>query len=249
MSLSMQNPIIAGFDVDEADECVRLGRLLKGRIGAIKLGPRLVVRYGQNLIQEMATYAPVFVDNKYLDIPTVMEAAVRTTFHAGATIATVHAWSGSEALRLLSGVANELSQIRPFQLLAVTVLTSFNTQTMPPPLQQQSIAKQVDELADLALDCGITGLVCSPQEVASLRAKSAKAFLVTPGIRMPGDDTGDQKRIESPAATLLSGSSALVIGRPICMAADPVQAVESILESLRQHDGLASLMQNLRLQQ
>lgn len=228
----LPNPIIAALDVDTADECFRLAEKLSGRVGAFKVGPRLCVRYGAELVTRLSRSAPVFVDNKYLDIPNTMEAAIRATFDAGATLATIHCWSGSEAMRRLAKIEAELNQRRPFKILAVTVLTSFSQETLPPGLESRSIAEQVDDLASLALECGLSGLVCSPHEVSSLRSKSSSAFLVTPGVRLPTDAAGDQKRIETPAEALRRGASALVVGRPIYEAADPIAAIEKILENL-----------------
>lgn len=229
----LDNPLIAALDVDSAEECLRLANLLQGRVGAFKLGPRLIVRHGADLISAIAQKTPVFIDNKYLDIPSTMEAAIRASFEAGATLATVHAWSGPEALRLLAKVEIELNQIRPFKILAVTVLTSFSEETLPPALRSIPIRRQVEDLADLALECGIDGLVCSPQEVASLRSRSKAAFLVTPGVRLATDARGDQKRVETPAQALRSGASAFVVGRPIVQAADPVVAAEVFLAAVK----------------
>jgi orotidine-5'-phosphate decarboxylase len=229
----MLNPIIAALDVDSAEQCFQLAELLKGRVGALKVGPRLVVRYGAELVLRLAQSAPVFLDNKYLDIPSTMEGAIRASFDAGATLTTIHAWSGREAMERLANVERELNAQRPFKILAVTILTSYSVETLPPSLKTEPIAGQVDELADLTLSCGLSGLVCSPHEVESLRKKSAAAFLVTPGVRMASDKKDDQKRVETPSEAMRKGASALVIGRPIIESRDPGGAVEEILSHLR----------------
>jgi orotidine-5'-phosphate decarboxylase len=230
--LDLINPIIAALDVDSADECFRLAGLLAGKVGALKVGPRLVVRYGAEFVSRLARSAPVFLDNKYLDIPSTMEGAIRASFDAGATLTTIHAWSGKEAMERLAEVERELNERRPFKILAVTILTSYSPDTLPPSLKEQPIARHVDELADLALDCGLSGLVCSPHEVQSLRGKSSSVYLVTPGVRLPTDAVGDQKRVETPAEALRKGASALVIGRPIIESQDPVAAAERILSTI-----------------
>jgi orotidine-5'-phosphate decarboxylase len=230
--LDLLNPIIVALDVDTADECLRLAKLLAGKVGALKVGPRLVVRYGAEFVSKLAQSAPVFLDNKYLDIPSTMEGAVRASFDAGATLTTIHAWSGGEAMERLAKVERELNERRPFKILAVTILTSYSPETLPPSLKEQPIARHVDELADLALGCGLSGLVCSPHEVQSLRSKSSSVYLVTPGVRLPTDAVGDQKRVETPAEALRKGASALVIGRPIIEAHDPVVATEHILSTI-----------------
>jgi orotidine-5'-phosphate decarboxylase len=229
----LKNPIIVALDVDSVDTCLRLADQLTGRVGAFKIGPRLVVRYGADLVAKLAKSAPVFVDNKYLDIPSTMEGAIRATFEAGATLATIHAWAGREALERLAKVEAELNQKRPFKILNVTVLTSFSEGTLAPGLEAAPIQSHVDRLARLAFDSGLTGIVCSPHEVEAVRAQSQKGFLVTPGVRLSTDQAGDQKRIETPAEAIRKGASALVIGRPIYEAKDPVAATENILSTLQ----------------
>lgn len=230
--MNLKNPIIVALDVDTRERCMELARTLGPKVGAFKIGPRLSVRYGAELVTELAKQAPVFVDNKYLDIPSTMESALRASFEAGATLATVHAWAGPEALARLAKVEAELGAKRPFKILAVTILTSFNAETLPPHVRAIPIANQVRDLCDMAVESGITGLVCSPQEVADLRARAKNTFLVTPGIRLSSDEKGDQKRVMGPRQAVELGASALVVGRPIVDAADPVAAAERILADL-----------------
>lgn len=229
----LRNPLIVAVDVDSAEACLSLVKQLGSAVGAFKLGPRLVVRYGADLIQTVAKSAPVFVDNKYLDIPSTMEGAIRASFEAGATLATVHAWAGGEALRRLAQVERELNARRPFKILTVTVLTSFSQDTLPPALKERAISSQVEELAKLAFTSGLSGIVCSPHEIEIVRKQSSSSFIVTPGVRLPTDAVGDQKRIETPETAVRKGASAIVVGRPIYEAKDPMVAAESVLESVR----------------
>jgi orotidine-5'-phosphate decarboxylase len=231
----LANPLIVALDVDSPAECARLARLLAGRAGAFKLGPRLLVRAGEALVREVAASAPVFVDNKYLDIPSTMEAAVRATFDAGATLATAHAWAGREALERLARLERDLNKQRPFKILAVTVLTSFAQAGLPPPLDREPIDAQVEALGDLVRASGLSGLVCSPLEAARVKARFPGAYLVTPGVRLPGAEGGDdQKRTLGPAAALAQGADALVVGRPIVGAPDPVEAADRVLANIRE---------------
>lgn len=232
-NFELENPIMVALDVDSAERCLELARALAGKVGSFKIGPRLSVRYGASLVKSLAETAPVFLDNKYLDIPSTMEGAVRASFDAGATFCTIHTWSGGEAMSKLAKIEKELSARRPFKLLAVTVLTSFSEETLPPTMREFALGRQVSELADLALASGITGLVCSPQELSELRSRHPRAFLVSPGVRLPTDAIGDQKRVETPEAAMRAGASAIVVGRPIIEAADPVAAAERILASAK----------------
>ncbi|MES2855551.1 MAG: orotidine-5'-phosphate decarboxylase [Bdellovibrionota bacterium] len=230
--LDLQSPIIVALDVDSSDECLRLAKALKNKAGAFKIGPRLCMRYGSSLVTELSKFGPVFVDNKYLDIPNTMEHAVRATFESGATFTTIHTWAGLEALKRLGAVEKELAAKRPFRLLAVTILTSFTSETLPPGFESESVTNAVTDLSKLAIGCGLRGIVCSPHEVGIVRNISDEAFIVTPGVRLDTESNADQKRVLTPAAAIAAGSSALVIGRPIVDAKDPVEAMEKIIASI-----------------
>jgi orotidine-5'-phosphate decarboxylase len=165
-----------------------------------------------------------------------MEGAIRATHEAGATFATVHAWAGSEALARLAKVENELveSGKRPFKILAVTVLTSFTQETMPPAMRETQIKHHVEDLARLAIESDLSGLVCSPQELEALRRWFPAAYLVSPGVRLLTDAVDDQKRVETPESAIRAGASAIVVGRPIIEAVDPLEAADHILDSIDQ---------------
>jgi orotidine-5'-phosphate decarboxylase len=215
------NPLIVGLDVDTRERALELVGQLTDVVGAFKVGPRLVHRYGESLIQEIASEAPVFVDCKFFDIPSTMVAAVKASFESGASLVTVHAQAGAEALRLLAVLERELNQTRPFQILCVTMLTSFAEDTLPPILKKQSIREHVAQLADLVKESGLTGIVCSGEELPDLRGKGL--YLVTPGIRFTLEEAGDQKRVMGPAQAIHHGASALVVARPIIEAENPRQ--------------------------
>lgn len=218
-SLPMRNPLIAALDVDDLGQALKLADELADVVGGFKVGPRLCLRYGQDLIKEVAARGPVFVDNKHFDIPSTMEAAVHASFEAGASLVTVHALSGHEALSKMAQLEKELNQTRPFRILAVTILTSWDQNSLPGNLKQQPISQHVTDLADLVLSSGLTGLVCSPHELDLLQSKGL--YLVTPGIRFSMDDLGDQKRVMGPYEAVKAGASALVVGRPIIEAKKP----------------------------
>lgn len=226
----MKNPVIAALDVDSRDQALRLADQLADVVGGFKVGPRLCLRYGQDLVKDIAARGLVFVDNKHFDIPSTMEAAVRASFEAGATLVTVHALSGKEALTKMAAVENELNQIRPFKVLAVTILTSWDQSSMPTNFKQQPISQHVTELADQVSSSGMTGLVCSPHELDLLQNKGL--YLVTPGIRFSMDSLGDQKRVMGPAEAIKAGASALVVGRPIIEAKNPRETATEYVMAL-----------------
>jgi orotidine-5'-phosphate decarboxylase len=144
---------------------------------------------------------------------------------------TVHASGGPAMLRAARQALEGVTE--PPELLAVTMLTSMDSEQMSAVGLERSPAQQVNLLAQMTLESGIRGFVCSPQEVAAVRALAgAEAAIVVPGIRPAGSNVGDQKRIATPAETLRMGASYLVVGRPITQAADPAAAASAILAEM-----------------
>jgi len=227
----LKNPIIAALDVDEAGRALALADELGEIVGGFKVGPRLVLREGASLIQKLAARGRVFVDMKHFDIPSTMTSAIQASFDAGATLVTVHALSGLEALRQCAELEQKLNQIRPFKILAVTVLTSWDQNSLPENLKTQPIANHVRMLAELTQSAGLSGLVCSGHELGSLQ--DLNLFKVVPGIRMDLEGHQDQKRVMDPKTALKRGAQALVIGRPILEAQSPREtALDYVLTCL-----------------
>jgi orotidine-5'-phosphate decarboxylase len=173
----------------------------------------------------------VFLDLKLHDIPNTVAAAVRSATSLGVKMMTLHAAGGpamlAAARAALEGVADSP------ELLAVTVLTSMDQAQVHAVGLDRSPGEQVELLARMGLGAGLRGFVCSPLEVAGLRALTGPdGVLVIPGIRPAGADIGDQKRIATPAEALRLGASYLVVGRPITQAADPAEAAEAILREM-----------------
>lgn len=222
-----RNPICLSLDVDTREEALKWAAEIGDQLGAIKIGPRLVTRYGADLIADLKKYAPVFVDCKFFDIPSTMVAAVRAAFDAGASVVTVHALAGHEALTEMAKLESELQKQRPFRIIAVTILTSWDQQSFPENFKKAAVLEHVHQLADLVQKSGLKSIVCSPEEAEELSKKSL--FLLTPGIRLPGDDVGDQKRVMTPQEALKKGASVLVIGRSILKSKSPRQLMTTLL--------------------
>lgn len=218
----VKNPIIVALDIDDGREALSLARGMKDLAGCFKIGPRLVLRYGPEFVKELVSIGPVFLDHKFYDIPSTMEASLRATFDLGITLTTIHSSVGSETLMHLARVEKELNQKRPFCVLAVTVLTSTK---LDGPSKVQALASSVAA-------SGTGGLVCSPHEVANLKASHPHLFYVTPGIRSSTDAMDDQQRTMSAADAIKQGASAIVVGRPILKANDPIRAVQNLLSEL-----------------
>lgn len=218
----LSNPLIVALDIDDEVKARRMAADLAEIAGGFKLGPRLLLRTGGKLVRDLAEHSSVFVDCKFFDIPSTMLSSVRTCFEFGASLVTVHAMAGREALIALSHLETELNQIRPFKILCVSVLTSWDVSSVPPNFQKKSIGEHVESLVGLAQQSGLNGIVCSPEELDILKNKGL--YIVTPGIRFTLQEKKDQKRVMSPEEAMGLGASAVVVGRPIVEAANPVEA-------------------------
>ncbi len=196
----------------------------------VKVGLELFTTAGPEVVRQLGEQGKaVFLDLKFHDIPATMAGACRSAARLGVGLMTVHACAGSEALRMAQAAAQEGAEAAGLPtptLLAVTVLTSWEEVRFAKELAiAEPVETYVGRLANLAAAAGVGGCVCSPLEVAALRAAHPEPFaLVTPGIRPAGTASGDQARVMSPAAAIAAGASQLVIGRPITAAADPAEA-------------------------
>jgi len=220
--------LIVALDVPSASDALSLADSLTGVCTWVKVGLELFIAAGPPIVADLkARGFSVFLDLKLHDIPNTVAGAVRSAAATGADMLTVHAAGGPAMLAAALDAAE--SSTSPIQLLGVTVLTSMDAAQLASVGVPASPADQVALLARVAIDSGLRGLVCSPQEVASLRRLlSENIHLVTPGIRPAGSAAQDQKRIATPAQAIADGATYLVVGRPITQAPNPRAAVESI---------------------
>jgi orotidine-5'-phosphate decarboxylase len=169
----------------------------------------------------------VFLDLKLHDIGNTVQQGVESIAKLGATFLTVHAYPQTmEAALQGRGHAG-------MKILAVTVLTSYNDEDLSAAGYRLGVSELVAARAHQAKAIGIDGLVCSPEEAASLRTiVGAGMSLVTPGIRPAGSATGDQKRIMTPGRAIAAGADYLVVGRPVVEALDPREAADAIQEEI-----------------
>ena len=207
----------------------------------VKVGLELFVAGGPEVVQQLRDQGKrVFLDLKFHDIPATMAGACRSAARLGAELITVHASAGSVALGAAQAAALESAAavgLPAPTLLAVTVLTSWEQARFASELAiEEPLSAYVPRLAQLAAAAGIGGCVCSPLEVAALRAAHPEPFaLVTPGIRPAGAALGDQQRVLTPAQAVAAGASQLVVGRPITAAPDPVAAFAACCRELLGH--------------
>ncbi len=224
--------LIVALDVPSAGAATELVRKLEGTCQWFKVGLELFTAAGPAVIEPLVKSGHcVFLDLKFHDIPNTVAGAVRSAAALGVHMINVHAAGGpamlAAAKSALDGVKN------PPELLAVTVLTSMDAAQLGPTGIARTPAEHVELLATMCLAAGIRGFVCSPQEVAALRALTGpEGVLVIPGIRPAGSEAADQKRLATPAQALRAGASYLVVGRPITQASDPAKAAEAVLAEM-----------------
>ena len=230
---AVKNPIIAALDVPDTNRALKLAQQIAPAVGAFKIGKELFVAAGPDIVKRVRdTGAAVFLDLKFHDIPNTVAKAVASAVRLDVQMLTVHTCGGSTMLeRALEGV-NETGNEAPL-ILGVTVLTSMDESDLNEVSVNKTPESQVIHLAQMAISAGLKGLVCSPKEITTLReVLPDEVQLVTPGIRPAGADTGDQKRVMTPADAIDAGANWLVIGRPIYGADNPRAAAEGISESL-----------------
>jgi orotidine-5'-phosphate decarboxylase len=230
---SAQDRLAVALDVPNAQQALDLVARLDGTCRWFKVGMELYYTAGNAFVETLRKQGfQVFLDLKLHDIPNTVAGAVRSVTTAGASLLTIHASGGPAMMAAAAEAACALGSPR---LLAVTVLTSMDASELSDIGVASTPADQVLRLALLAQSAGIHGMVCSPEEVAILRAEThPDTMLVIPGIRPVGSDIGDQKRISTPAETIARGASMLVVGRPISRAVNPAAAAQAILDEIAQ---------------
>jgi orotidine-5'-phosphate decarboxylase len=235
--VAKQNPIIAALDVPLAEQALKLAEQIAPAVGAFKIGSQLFTAGGPDIVNKIrATGALVFLDLKFHDIPNTVAKAVASAVKLDVQMLTIHTSGGREMMRTAEksaqDAAKSLGLTAPL-VLGVTVLTSFNNETLAEIGCEADTEKQVLRLAQLAIKSGLRGLVCSPLEIVTLRKiLPANIQLVTPGIRTGTEKADDQKRTLTPREAIQAGANWLVIGRPIYAGENPRATAEKILESL-----------------
>lgn len=221
--------LVFPLDVVDLEEARRWVERLAGEVGVFKVGLELFTAVGPGAVRLVHDHgARCFLDLKLHDIPQTMARAVGRAVAQEVAFLTVHASAGPRALREVEAIARGSST----RLLAVTVLTSFDTDELR-AVGLGDPSSAAERLARLSVDAGVRGLVCSPAEAAALsRLVGPEGLLMVPGVRPIGSDRGDQRRVATPAQAIGEGADYLVVGRPIRDAADPVKAARSIASEM-----------------
>ena len=232
------NPVFCAIDTTDLAGALAMAARLRGLVGGLKVGLEFHTALGTAGVRAIIDHGlPVFLDLKFHDIPNTVAGAVRAAVRMQPTLTTLHTAGGKAMMQAAVAAADEesakLGVVRP-RLVGVTVLTSLSAEDLPTVGIQDAVLDQVKRLALLARESGLDGIVCSPQEVAAVRAVCGPDFqLVIPGIRPVWAGAQDQKRVMTPAEALAAGADLLVIGRPITGAADPAVAARRIFDEIQ----------------
>jgi len=225
--------VIIPLDYPSQTEALEFAARLSPELCRVKVGKELFTRAGPGLVEALQKQGfDVFLDLKYHDIPNTVAGALRAAAELGVWMVNVHAGGGRRMMEAsVDALANYSS---PPILIAVTVLTSLTDEDLAELGYTESAQDRVARLAALAGASGLDGVVCSAQEAPRLRENHGADFcLVTPGIRLSGDDAGDQRRVLTPADAIAAGADHLVVGRSITGAEDPMAALERVRAEIR----------------
>jgi orotidine-5'-phosphate decarboxylase len=231
-STIMSCDLILVLDAPSPRDVTPALKQLQGTVRWVKIGLEMFTACGPDCVREIAGLGfKVFLDLKLHDIPNTVAKSVESVSKLPIQMLTLHTSGGRE---MMQWAVKAQQQAAPgLLLLGVTVLTSTSAAGLAETGVTDSPEKQVVRLGKLAIDSGLRGLVCSPLEIAPLRAAlPADVTLVTPGIRPRGAQADDQSRVMTPAEAAGAGATFLVIGRPIFKAPDPVSAAREILAEL-----------------
>jgi orotidine-5'-phosphate decarboxylase len=222
------SPIFVAIDTPSLEQALAIGEAVRGNAGGLKLGLEFFAAQGPVGVRRMASLGvPIFLDLKLHDIPNTVGKVVAALTELEPAILTVHAAGGRAMLAAAKSAAGARTKV-----VAVTVLTSLDADDLTCIGVDAVPSDQVVRLAMLARDSGLDGIVCSGDEVGTVRDLWPEGFFVVPGVRPAGGDFADQKRVVTPNQAIADGASVIVVGRPITAAEDPARAIAEIAESL-----------------
>jgi orotidine-5'-phosphate decarboxylase len=230
--------LYCALDTVDLARARHLARQLAGIADGVKLGLEFFVANGPAGVRAIQQEnLPIFLDLKLHDIPNTVAGGMQAAASLGVALITVHASGGGAMLRAAmdaarAGAASQ--QVAPPRVVGITVLTSLAEDDLTAIGQRGPLPEQAERLADLSLQSGLDGVVCSAREAALLRRRlGPDALLVVPGLRPVWAEAQDQKRVVTPGDAVRLGADVLVVGRPITTARDPADAAKRIVAEMR----------------
>jgi orotidine-5'-phosphate decarboxylase len=235
--MDAKDRLLVALDLPSPDAAVRLALKLWNKVGGYKIGKRMFVLGGPQVVNSVGVDR-VFLDLKFHDIPNTVAGAVEAAAQLGVMMCNVHCEGGPKMMRAAREAADkyrkEHGRHGPL-LIGVTILTSHNRESLDAIGLRPgaTIEEIVGDLALMAKDNGLNGVVCSPREIEVVRKRCGDNFvIVTPGIRKSTDPPDDQMRTATAREALDMGASYIVVGRPIIGQADPVAAAEAMIADM-----------------
>tara|TARA_B100000029_G_C17593912_1_gene963426 strand:- start:2798 stop:3484 length:687 start_codon:yes stop_codon:yes gene_type:complete len=227
----MSSPLIVALDL-EPKEAMDLAKKLDPEDCKLKVGSKLFTSSGPSIVNSLNDMGfKIFLDLKFHDIPNTVYGAIQEACKLNVWMTNVHCSGGLEMIKSAKKSMLENSESTKTIVVGVTLLTSIGP-TEAKKIGINSVKNQTIELARLAKEGGLDGVVCSPQEVKNIKQNIGREFLtVTPGIRRRSSK-GDQKRISTAQEAVKNGSDYLVIGRPITESKNPVKSIKSLLKEV-----------------
>lgn len=223
--------IIVALDFGSLSETEDFLKKVKGQNCRVKVGKELFTNEGPNVIKLIQQYGfEIFLDLKFHDIPNTVSRAIKASCNLGVWMVNVHA-SGGKQMLLAAREAVDSSSNKPI-LIAVTILTSYDNYSFQELGFKNNLLDQIAYLATLSENSGMDGIVCSANDIPSIKALVKEKFqFITPGVRL-ANSNDDQKRVTTPEDAITQGSNYLVIGRPITSSEDPAALIEKINQKI-----------------
>lgn len=229
--------LAVALDLPDHAALLAMARRVAPEAGILKLGLEAFVAEGPSLVRTLVeSGAGVFLDLKLHDIPNTVSRAAAAAVRTGASIVNCHAAGGTEMMKAFGEGARAAAAkagVKAPKLIAVTILTSLDAAAVRAVGLEGSPREAALRLAILAKESGLDGVVCSPEEIETIRAALGGDFLlVVPGVRPRGEAAGDQRRVATPSDAIRAGADLLVVGRPITGASDPAAAARAIVAEI-----------------
>jgi orotidine-5'-phosphate decarboxylase len=230
----MKSPIILALDTKDLDTAKKWIETTNGSIDIYKFGLEFYLKFGAAGLKELSSAGDfdVFLDLKLHDIPNTVASSIKSVSDLAPKFLTVHASGGGAMIKAASEAGPDIS------ITAVTILTSLSDSDLADVGFAKDTKSSANVLAKLAVLNGARSIVCSPFEASEIRVIVGNEIeIITPGVRPPGSDLGDQKRVMTPKEAITAGANYLVVGRPITdlakISLDEMRSgASSILESL-----------------
>ena len=229
--------LAVALDLPDHAALLAMARRVAPEAGILKLGLEAFVAEGPSLVCTLVeSGAGVFLDLKLHDIPNTVSRAAAAAVRTGASIVNCHAAGGTEMMKAFGEGARAAAAkagLKTPKLIAVTILTSLDAAAVRAVGLEGSPREVALRLAILAKESDLDGIVCSPEEIETIRAACGGDFLlVVPGVRPRGEAAGDQRRVATPSDAIRAGADLLVVGRPITGASDPAAAARAIVAEI-----------------